>query len=114
MGMFVNLRVEELNVQNADIDGNLNVDGSAVIAGLATISEGIKLAATASGGVSVLIKDSAGNALYATGTTVPGAVAGYAKGCLFVDTDVASGTTGLYVNVGTTSSASFKAVSNAA
>ena len=65
-------------------------------------------------GVTCLLKDAAGKALLATGTTVP-ADAGslYAKGCLFIDTDVASGTTGLYVNVGTSSSCIFKAVSNA-
>ena len=58
--------------------------------------------------------DNAGNITYSVGTTVPGDVAGYAKGSLFVDTDVADGTSGLYVNVGTTASALFKLVTNAA
>lgn len=54
-------------------------------------------------------------AIYVTGTTVPtNTTAGYAKGCLFVDTDVASGTTGLYVNVWTDTSCVFKAITNAA
>lgn len=115
MAMFVNLRVEEFNAQNADIDGNLNVDGAVAAGGLATLSGGVKLDATAVGGVKVLLKDSSGNALLATGTSVPAdSGSGYAKGCLFIDTDVASGTTGLYVNVGTASSCVFKAVSNAA
>ena len=51
----------------------------------------------------------------AQGTTVPtDATTGYAKGCLFIDTDVASGTSGLYVNVGTNTSCVFKLVTNAA
>ena len=65
-------------------------------------------------GVTALLKDADGNALLATGTTVPsdgGAV--YAKGCLFIDTDVATGTSGLYVNEGTAASCSFKLVTNA-
>lgn len=66
-------------------------------------------------GVTCLFKDGSGKALLATGTTVPSDTATlYAKGCLFIDTDVATGTTGLYVNVGTASSCVFKAVSNAA
>lgn len=69
---------------------------------------------TKSGAVNVLIRDMEGKALYATGTTVPtDATNGFAKGCLFVDTDVATGTTGLYVNVGTKASCVFKAVTNA-
>ena len=52
-----------------------------------------------SAGVNVLIEDASGNALLASGTSVPNATAGYAKGCLFIDTDVSTGTTGLYVNV---------------
>ena len=52
---------------------------------------------------------------YATGTTVPTDTATeYAKGCLFVDTDVATGTSGLYVNVWTDTSCVFKLVTNAA
>ena len=54
-------------------------------------------------------------ALLVTGTSVPtDASDGYGKGCLFIDTDVASGTSGLYVNVGTDTSCVFKLVSNAA
>ena len=64
--------------------------------------------------VTVLIKDSAGKVLLCTGTTVPtDTEAGYAKGCLMIDTDVAAGTTGLYVNVGTTTSCNFDAVLDA-
>ena len=52
--------------------------------------------------------------MYARGTDVPAdTTSGYAKGCLFVDTDVAAGTTGLYVNVGTNTAADFDAVSDA-
>lgn len=54
-------------------------------------------------------------ALLVTGTSVPTDDSdGYGKGCLFIDTDVASGTSGLYVNIGTDTSCVFKLVSNAA
>lgn len=70
---------------------------------------------TPSGAVTILIKDKDNKALLATGVTLP-ADAGtiYAKGCLFIDTDVATGTSGLYVNVGTSASCVFKLVTNAA
>ena len=58
----------------------------------------------------VLLTDASGDALLATSTTVPSATAGYAKGCLFIDTDVAGGTGGLYENKGTTTSCTFNAV----
>lgn len=65
-------------------------------------------------GVTALLKDSSNNALFCTGTTVPAdAGALYAKGCIFIDTDVATGTSGLYVNVGTADSCVFKLVTNA-
>jgi hypothetical protein len=46
-------------------------------------------------------------------TTDNVAVDGYAKGCLFINTDVASGTSGLYVNEWLSTSCIFKLVSNA-
>lgn len=62
----------------------------------------------------VLMYDMGNNILFATGTDVPAdTTSGYAKGCLFIDTDVAAGTTGLYVNVGTKTSCNFDAVSDA-
>ena len=65
--------------------------------------------------ITALLLDKNDNVLLATGTTVPtDSKAGYAKGCLFIDTDVAAGTTGLYVNIGSTTAANFNAVSNAA
>ncbi len=49
----------------------------------------------------VLIEDGKGDALLATGTSVPADhLHGYAKGCLFIDTDVAAKTGGLYCNLG--------------
>jgi len=65
-------------------------------------------------GVTCLLRDSSNNALWCTGTTVPsdgGAL--YAKGCLFIDTDVATGTTGLYCNKGTAAACAFTAVTQA-
>jgi len=45
------------------------------------------------------------------GTTVPTAAsAGFAKGAIFTDTDVAGGTSGSYVNIGTTSSSNFSLI----
>lgn len=64
--------------------------------------------------ISALLTDASGNILLATGTSVPtDTSSGYAKGCLFIDTDVASGTTGLYCNKGTTTSSQFTAVTQA-
>lgn len=63
--------------------------------------------------VTVYLKNALGHVMQCEGTTVPvDGQAGYAKGCLFVDTDVAAGTTGLYVNVGTTALCNFDAVSD--
>lgn len=64
--------------------------------------------------ITVLMRDPDGNILFATGTTVPtDATAGYAKGCLFIDTDVATGTTGLNCNKGVTTSCQFTAITQA-
>lgn len=49
------------------------------------------------------------NVMWAKGATVPSdATAGYAKGCIFIDTDGGAGTT-LYVNEGTAASCDFNA-----
>ncbi len=61
-----------------------------------------------------ILADGNGDILIAQGTTVPtDATAGYAKGCLFIDTDVATGTTGLNCNKGTNLSCQFTAVTQA-
>lgn len=61
-------------------------------------------------GVRVLLKDNDDKILLATGTTVPSGTAGYAKGCLFIDTDVVAGSQGLYENVGTTTVCNFNLI----
>ena len=61
----------------------------------------------------VFLTDGDGNILHAAGLTVPGDVAGYAKGCLFIDKNVVDGTSGLYVNVGTVASADFELITSA-
>lgn len=61
----------------------------------------------------VVLRDGNGYILQEYGTTVPSGVAGYAKGALFQDTDVAGGTGGLYANKGTTSSCTFTLVTQA-
>lgn len=64
--------------------------------------------------ITVLLNDPAGNVLWAQGTAVPtDGSAGYAKGCMFVDTDVAGGTGGSYLNKGTTASSAFTLVTQA-
>ncbi len=64
--------------------------------------------------VTPILADGNGDILIAQGTTVPtDATAGYAKGCLFIDTDVATGTTGLNCNKGTNLSCQFTAVTQA-
>jgi len=68
--------------------------------------QSLKIGATI---VRVLELDNAGKVLRASGTSVPTG-AGYAKSCLFIKTDAATGVKGLYENQGTTSSASFNLV----
>lgn len=64
--------------------------------------------------VSVNLRDASGNVLHCSGTvTVTDGGAGYAKGCLYIKTDVAAGTSGLYVNVGTTAACDFDLVTDA-
>ena len=61
--------------------------------------------------VSVLMKDADGDILLCTGTvTVTDGGSGYAKGCIYIKTDVATGTTGRYENVGTNISCNFDTV----
>jgi hypothetical protein len=64
--------------------------------------------------ITVLLKDGNGDIVHATGTTVPtDDTAGYAKGAIFIDTDVAKGTGGMYVNKGTTAECTFTLVTQA-
>lgn len=61
--------------------------------------------------IKVLAYDSAGDILIATGITVPtDATDGYAKGCIFIDTNVGAGSVGVYLNDGTTTSSDFNVV----
>lgn len=60
------------------------------------------------GNIKVLQRDGSKKILLATGTDVPtDSTAGYAKGCKFIDTDVAAGTGGAYENVGTSAECNF-------
>lgn len=70
----------------------------------------IVLAANAgtTGNIRAILFDSNDDILLATGTDVPtDTTSGYAKGCIFIDTDVATGTGGSYENVGTNTSCNF-------
>lgn len=59
--------------------------------------------------VEVLLRDSSDRVLLCRGTSVPTG-AGYAKGCIFLKTDAGGGSSGIYDNQGTVSSASFQVV----
>jgi len=61
--------------------------------------------------VTVIEKDESGYVVRAKGTTVPtDAETGYAKGAMFVDTNVVNGTIASYVNVGDHTTANFDAI----
>lgn len=63
----------------------------------------------------ILLRDENRDKVLVQWVTVPtNTTTGYAKWCIFIDTDVASGTSGLYVNVWTKTSCVFKLVTNAA
>jgi hypothetical protein len=60
-------------------------------------------------GEQVLLKeDLSGDKLWARGPDVPGTIPGYAKGCIFIQTDGGTTTT-FYVNVGSRDTANFDA-----
>lgn len=69
----------------------------------------IQLCGRVKSGVRVLSRDIDNDVLLCSGTSVPTG-AGYAKGCLFMKTDVVTGTKGLYENQGTTAAASFNVI----
>lgn len=61
------------------------------------------------GSVKVFMRNSMFKIMLATGDTVPSdGTANYAKGCLFVDNDAATGIASVYVNIGTTTSCKFR------
>lgn len=65
--------------------------------------------------VTVNLKDSVGDILHCSGTTVPtDTETGFAKGCTFIDTDVAWGTGSVYLNKWTNTSSEFTLVTQAA
>ena len=64
--------------------------------------------------VSCLLKDSLNKIVLCSGTTVPtNATTGFAKGCFFVKTDAATKISGIYINVGTSTSCVFLQLSKA-
>lgn len=65
--------------------------------------------------VQILTLDINGDILLCTGLTVPTAdSAGFAKGCLFIKTDAADGTKGLYENAGTALLSDFNVIGDIA
>lgn len=101
----------------------MSVAGELIKAGLDIAATKIKIIAgrylqivgdADSNSVTHLIKDSNDDSVLCTGITVPSdTTTGFAKGCLFIDTDVATGTTGLNCNKGTNTSCVFTAVTQA-
>lgn len=70
--------------------------------------------AGAAAAVNVLMRDGNDDILWATGTGVPADNSvGYAKSCLFIDTNVGAGTGSLYLNKGTNALAAFTLVTQA-
>ena len=80
-------------------------------------NRGVKLAGEQAiiGGnnIKVLEYDVNNHVLKASGTTVPTAAsAGFAKGCIFIDTDAATGYGSRYENIGTNLSCTFRLIGN--
>ena len=87
-------------------DSNCTVYNAVQLAG-----DSVKIGAES---FTVNLVDANGDILHAQGLTVPtDGGAGFAKGCLFIDTDVSTGTTGLNCNKGTNLSCAFTAVTQA-
>jgi hypothetical protein len=64
--------------------------------------------------VTVNLRNANGDILHCEGLTKPtDGSTGYAKGCIFIDTDVAGGTGAFYVNKGTKTSCTFTLVTQA-
>lgn len=64
--------------------------------------------------VASLMFDNNGDCLFATGLTIPSnGDTGFAKGCIFIQTNVASGTGGVNLNKGTNTSCIFSLVTQA-
>lgn len=76
--------------------------------------EGARIAATVAGttgDIKVQLYNGDRDIMIATGTDVPvDTSSGYAKGCLFIDTNVATGTSGLNENTGTNTSCVFNVI----
>ena len=73
----------------------------------------VAVVAGTSANILVLERDKDGKVRRAEGTDVPtDDTAGYSKGCIFIDTNVAAGTTGLYENVGTTALCNFDVINS--
>lgn len=69
---------------------------------------GVPATGSATAGVQILIKDTAGNAVFAVGPTLPAdGGAGFAVGCIFIDNDSTTTAASLYTNVGSTTSCNF-------
>ena len=66
------------------------------------------------GSITVYLRDENGDILFASGTTLPSnSTTGYAKGWVFIDTNVAGGTGSFNLNKGTKTSCTFSLVTQA-
>lgn len=60
--------------------------------------------------IEIILQDDEQNILFARGTTVPSADAGFSKGCIFIKTNAGDGVKSLYENQGTTLLCSFNLI----
>lgn len=92
LSLFVGSSVYAAKMEDAVV-GRLTLDGETV------------------SGVKRLQMDSSNKVLLASGATVPtNGTAGYAKGCIFIQTDTATGLCARYENIGTTASCQFRVI----
>ena len=96
-----------MSVKGMLLRGGILTDGEAIDLFRGDLKIAGKSRSPGATAVQALLRDASGNILLATGTTVPGDEVGYAKSCLFIKTDAADGTAGIYENVGTPTSADF-------
>lgn len=82
---------------------------SKIVRQLTTVGEDFgNEAAGTTADILVYQRDQADNIIFASGIDVPvDTTSGYAKGCIFIDRDVATGISGVYENVGTATSCNF-------
>ncbi len=97
-----------------NVYGSIQVGGNEVVDATGSFTRPGVSTGINSQTVLVYDRDENDDVLYASGTaTLNDGAAGYAKGCLYIDTNVGAGTSGLYENVGTTTACNFDLIGSA-